>query len=294
MGDCSYFIVSDETLYATKSGDDVISNGTNWIIKDFYLTNDALCFLEVPTSALFGVEEIETDADGYESPYISYVENDKLSDIIKELENVNILELENKFNPKIMRQEKIYPVLMWDTEEKENIFKNILIDYNNLLNFYRIAKEKKANVIIQQYENIENYDITVFDPIATPKNRIDFQKWHSDTYYRLIKEDELENKSLKNWLEDFCNIFDEDNTGGEIYIELKYGENAIFAEITFNDWDWVENEFGDPGEINKVLQNLAKKNNLGLYEGATDKIIFPDGKILPSNIIKTEIRVNTT
>ena len=57
------------------------------------------------SEAVVGVHVFDTNDDDY----ITFTENDELPEIVKALENVNIKELEEKFDPKKFKNKKIYP-----------------------------------------------------------------------------------------------------------------------------------------------------------------------------------------
>jgi len=94
------------------------------------------------SEAIVGVHVFDTD----EENYIAYIENDKLGEIVKALENVNINNLEQNFNPKILKKKEIYPNI-WENNRKDELFKELLNEYNGLSAFYKNALEKNANII---------------------------------------------------------------------------------------------------------------------------------------------------
>jgi hypothetical protein len=108
-------------------------------MRSFYFKKNEKLF-----DAIWGTEHISFEADYYT---LSYSAHSVLPDIIKALENVNIQELEEKFNPKILKKEKIYPGF-WESYEKDEWFGVLIAYYDDLLNFYRKAKDKNANVLI--------------------------------------------------------------------------------------------------------------------------------------------------
>jgi hypothetical protein len=276
-----YHIVDDETLnemksHPEKAAEILYKSGREVGSINIY---HALVFLGVPEQAVFGIEDIY-DRSG-EEPLISCVEKDKLPDIMKELENVNIQELEKKFDPNLLRQNAIFPILMWVEEEKENLFKDVIEDYNQLLDIYRKAKNENTNIIIRQYDDLnECYAARVFEPAEAPKNHEQFEEWHKKQYHHWISEDDLENENLRNWLKDVEDILTEAFEEVDIEIDASIGENVIHGNFSLCRWDWEADNQVDAGEIHKMLRDLAKKHNLGYRDIATDKIIFPDGEII--------------
>ncbi len=77
--------------------------------------------------------------------YISYIKKDELSKIIEEIEKINI----NGFNfdPKIFDQNKIFPN-MWLKEDKEILFEEIEMAFDELKNFFIQANNKNKNILI--------------------------------------------------------------------------------------------------------------------------------------------------
>jgi hypothetical protein len=195
-----------------------------------------------------------------------------LPDIIKDLENVNIHELEKKFDPNLLRQNAIFPILMWVKEEKGNLFKDVMEDYNELLHIYREAKNKNANIIIKGYDNpMEFYAARVFDPAEAPRNPEQFDEWLENQYNKWILRDKLENKNLKNWLEDAENIL-EKAFDRKVYLAIhgsSIGKNIIHGNFSLDRSDWEEDNQADAEEIHKILRGLAKKHNLGYQDSHT-------------------------
>jgi hypothetical protein len=95
------------------------------------------------SEAIVGINVFETDYDDI----IKYTEGDKLPEICNAMKNVNIKELEEKFDLKILKDKKLYPKYM-KTNKKDEIFKELINDYNGLLNFYQEAIEKNLHIII--------------------------------------------------------------------------------------------------------------------------------------------------
>jgi hypothetical protein len=98
------------------------------------------------SEAVVGVHVFDTNDDDY----ITCTENDELPEIIKALENVNIKELEEKFDPKILKKKKIYPNI-WETDRKDELFKELINEYNGLLDFYKKAFEKNMHIIFSVF-----------------------------------------------------------------------------------------------------------------------------------------------
>jgi hypothetical protein len=98
------------------------------------------------SEAIVGVDVFETD----DEDFVSYTEKDNLPEIYNAMKNVNIKELEEKFDPKIFKKNKIYPAI-WETDKKDALFKDLINEYNGLLNFYQKVLEKNMHTIFSVY-----------------------------------------------------------------------------------------------------------------------------------------------
>jgi hypothetical protein len=94
------------------------------------------------SEAIVGVHVFDANDDDF----IACTENDELSEIIKALQNVNIKKLEEAFNPKIFKRNKIYPNI-WEENKKDELFKELMNEYNGLSKFYQEALEKNKHII---------------------------------------------------------------------------------------------------------------------------------------------------
>lgn len=93
------------------------------------------------SEAILGVHLFDTDDD----LYIAYTEKDELPEIYNALKSVNMNDLANKFEPKILKKKKIYPNI-WENNKKDELFKELTEEYNALLDFYKKALEKNVPV----------------------------------------------------------------------------------------------------------------------------------------------------
>jgi hypothetical protein len=62
------------------------------------------------------------------------------------LENIDLKELEEKFDPKTFKKNKIYPNI-WEEDKKEELFKVLLNEYNGLLEFYKKILSENKHII---------------------------------------------------------------------------------------------------------------------------------------------------
>ena len=98
------------------------------------------------SESVVGVHNFDTNND----VFYSYIENDELAEIYKAMINVNINELEEKFDPKIFGKKKIYPNI-WEIERKDELFKELVNEHNGLLKFYEEALKKDVGIIFSVF-----------------------------------------------------------------------------------------------------------------------------------------------
>jgi hypothetical protein len=94
------------------------------------------------SEAIVGINVFETD----DEDFVSYTEKDELPEIYNAMKNVNIKELDEKFDPKILKKKKIYPDI-WESNKKDELFKELENEYSGLLKFYEKALEKNMHII---------------------------------------------------------------------------------------------------------------------------------------------------
>ncbi|WP_083604453.1 YfbM family protein [Clostridium sp. N3C] len=87
----------------------------------------------------------DEDAD-----FITYIETEDLNHIVKALEKVDVIELRSNFDTSKLRESEIYPAI-WDDNEKDSLCDELIQEYTNLLNFYKKALAKKANIVVSIY-----------------------------------------------------------------------------------------------------------------------------------------------
>ncbi|MDR0524544.1 MAG: YfbM family protein, partial [Spirochaetaceae bacterium] len=77
------------------------------------------------SEAIVGINVFETDDDYF----VSYTEKDKLLEIYNAMKDVNIKELEEEFDPRIFKKNKIYPKI-WEIDKKDELFRELINEYN--------------------------------------------------------------------------------------------------------------------------------------------------------------------
>lgn len=85
-----------------------------------------------------------------EADFITYTKTEDLAEIVKALENVDVDTLKSNFDASKLRDAGIYPAI-WDDEEKDSLCTELIQEYNNLLDFYKEALEKKNNIVVSIY-----------------------------------------------------------------------------------------------------------------------------------------------
>jgi hypothetical protein len=100
------------------------------------------------SEAIVGIHVFKANDDYF----IACIENDELPEIIEALENVNIQELEKKFDPNLFKKKKIYPYMhIREIDKHGGMFKELISEYNGLLSFYKKALEKNAYIIFSVF-----------------------------------------------------------------------------------------------------------------------------------------------
>lgn len=95
------------------------------------------------TWAIIGISEEEL-----ESEYISYIEKDRIKDIVLALDNFDIVSALDDFNMKKYKEANVYPDI-WDYEEdKEEIIEDIENYFELLKEFYHKVLDSNGDVTI--------------------------------------------------------------------------------------------------------------------------------------------------
>ena len=96
------------------------------------------------SEAIVGVHNFSEDED---ADFISYINNAELEGIIKAIEKIDFESISAKFDPLILKKNRIYPNGIWDDNKQSLLeeFRNALYE---ILNFYKEALKTNHNVII--------------------------------------------------------------------------------------------------------------------------------------------------
>ena len=100
------------------------------------------------SESIVGVNVFNSEDEN--SDFIAYTKLVDLPKIIEVLTNVDLDKLRTEFNPSSFSKAEIYPDI-WNNEEKDDLFNEMVQHYTNLLSFYKKALEEKANVIVSIY-----------------------------------------------------------------------------------------------------------------------------------------------
>ena len=160
----AYMMVDENTLtYLTKLGNEGLHEKINELeeTNELYTIDklwDGLHFLLTNVTASSPIENNKLSEaivgihvfDTVEAYFIACIENNELSEIIDALEDVSIEELEKEFNPEIFDKKDIYPDI-WESSRKDELFEELLNEYNDLLAFYKKALEMNLHIIFSVF-----------------------------------------------------------------------------------------------------------------------------------------------
>ncbi len=77
--------------------------------------------------------------------YIAYIRKEEISKILEEIEKININNI--SFNPKIFDEKQIFPNI-WLKEDKELLFEQLEMAFDELKRFFYQAKQQNKNILI--------------------------------------------------------------------------------------------------------------------------------------------------
>jgi len=128
-GDPLYFLLNGIIPDSYEEIYDIINVGPHF--QNNYLHN-----------AIYGRSQLYI----YDQMEITFTEKDILPEILKTLEDINITEIEKNFDLDKFKEMNIYPY-RWDIYDKRKWLDALISEYNDLLDFYRKAKEKNVHII---------------------------------------------------------------------------------------------------------------------------------------------------
>ena len=97
------------------------------------------------SEAVMGTEILSTK-DDYE--YIACIYPDRLKEIVKAFDDINVEELGKNFSPRLFAENGIYPDI-WMYEAEDGLRKELLTAFEELREFYRTVAEKNNGIIIE-------------------------------------------------------------------------------------------------------------------------------------------------
>ena len=121
----------------------------NWDLLHYMLTGVSASnpIWEDPLSeAVVGVTSIEKIED-----FIAYIEKDRVSDILKALEDFDMESALESFSLEEGKEEELYPDI-WDYDDEEDEIKEDLLDcFERMKDFYKEILEVDGNVLVTIY-----------------------------------------------------------------------------------------------------------------------------------------------
>jgi len=121
----------------------------NWDLLHYMLTGVSASdpIWEDPLSeAVVGVTSIEKIED-----FIAYIEKDRVSDILKALEDFDMESALESFNLEEGKEAELYPDI-WDYDDEEEEIKEDLLDcFERMKDFYKDVLEADGNVLVTIY-----------------------------------------------------------------------------------------------------------------------------------------------
>jgi Domain of unknown function (DUF1877) len=100
------------------------------------------------SEAIVGTEMFITD--DADADYIAYIRSNVIPDIAKALKTCDLDKLRNSFDLSKFRAAEVYPDI-WEDNEKDSLFEELLCHYRNLHSFYEKAVVKNAHVVVSIY-----------------------------------------------------------------------------------------------------------------------------------------------
>ncbi|MBK8805718.1 MAG: YfbM family protein [Bacteroidales bacterium] len=79
--------------------------------------------------------------------FITCIENEELAEIIQALEKIEFSKLASDFDPKILKENEVYPNGIWD-DDKTQLLTEMETAIADLLDFYKSALETKHHVVV--------------------------------------------------------------------------------------------------------------------------------------------------
>ena len=121
-----------------------------WDGLHFILTGISACTPienNLLSEAIAGTTTFSGDPD---SDYIAYIYPERLIQILEKLDQFDINDALTDFSPRNLARNQIYPTI-WYEENKEDLKKELISEFDALKNFYREMTETQKGVIVSIY-----------------------------------------------------------------------------------------------------------------------------------------------
>lgn len=135
--------------YRKEKNIELYDLGKMWDAIHFLITGvSAIGILENnPLSeAVMGTEMIVTNS--CIKNYFAYIPADRVNDIINALDNISEKQFKERYNPRLMAENNIYPDIWMYEDEKETV-KRITKIFGNFKEFYHKVKNHNNGVIVE-------------------------------------------------------------------------------------------------------------------------------------------------
>jgi hypothetical protein len=90
---------------------------------------------------------VETFSDSEDADFIAFTPWAHIVEIVDALEQINFKKRLEKVSMKSLREQAIFPPNIWQ-DKKENLDKELLASYNELLAFYNDALDHGNNIVV--------------------------------------------------------------------------------------------------------------------------------------------------
>ena len=125
----------------------LVDLGKLWDIIHFVLTKHSATqpVPDEPVSEF--VVGVETFSDSEDADFIAFTPWAHIVEIVDALEQINFKKRLEKVSMKSLREQAIFPPNIWQ-DKKDNLDKELLASYNELLAFYNDALDNGDNIVV--------------------------------------------------------------------------------------------------------------------------------------------------
>lgn len=135
-----------ETI-STRPDAQLVDLGKLWDIMHFVLTKQSATqpVPDAPISEF--VVGVETFSDNEAADFIAFIPWSHIVEIVDALEQINFKKRLEKVSMKSLREQNIFPPNIWQ-DKKENLDKELIASYEELLAFYNDAIDTGNNIVV--------------------------------------------------------------------------------------------------------------------------------------------------